>query len=174
MSVKVSMKVVRSIISKHIVDSINKPAILDCLVKTFDSHALEMLVDICVSEEEFLPLQINDIVMFNDICTVNHLDHGLCDDLNNRYAIITGSDNYGDDFNSYYYKMNLQMFDLDEDNQFVFQYQNTNKLPNNNYNLHQSSYLAYNWSNNFNFFFNNLFAHKSIVIFKVAICIFKM
>jgi len=41
-------------------------------------------------------------------------------------------------------------FDLDEDNQFVFQYQNTNKLPNNNYNLHQSSYLAYNWSNNFN------------------------
>ena len=52
--------------------------------------------------------------MFNDICTVNHLDHGLCDDLNNRYAIITGSDNYGDDFNSYYYKMNLQMFDLDE------------------------------------------------------------
>ena len=41
-------------------------------------------------------------------------------------------------------------FDLDDDNQFVFQYQNTNKLPNNNYNLHQSSYLAYNWSNNFN------------------------
>ncbi len=41
-------------------------------------------------------------------------------------------------------------FDLDEDNQFVFQYQNMNKLPNNNYNLHQSSYLAYNWSNNFN------------------------
>ena len=41
-------------------------------------------------------------------------------------------------------------FDLDEDNQLVFQYQNTNKLPNNNYNLHQSSYLAYNWSNNFN------------------------
>jgi hypothetical protein len=119
MSVKVSMKVVRSIISKHIVDSINKPAILDCLVKTFDSHALEMLVDICVSEEEFLPLQINDIVMFNDICTVNHLDHGLCDDLNNRYAIITGSDNYGDDFNSYYYKMNLQMFDLDEDNKLI-------------------------------------------------------
>jgi hypothetical protein len=41
-------------------------------------------------------------------------------------------------------------FDLDEDNQFVFQYQNTNKLTNNNYNLHQSSYVAYNWSNNFN------------------------
>ncbi|MEY4462767.1 MAG: hypothetical protein RLY98_1308 [Bacteroidota bacterium] len=41
-------------------------------------------------------------------------------------------------------------FDLDEDNQFTFQYQNTNKLPNNNYNLHQSSYVAYNWSNNFN------------------------
>ena len=41
-------------------------------------------------------------------------------------------------------------FDLDAENQFTFQYQNINKLPNNNYNLYQSSYLAYNWSNNFN------------------------
>lgn len=40
--------------------------------------------------------------------------------------------------------------DLDEENQFTFQYQNINKLPNNNYNLYQSSYVAYNWSNNFN------------------------
>lgn len=39
---------------------------------------------------------------------------------------------------------------LDKENQFVFQYQNINKLPNNNYNLYQSSYVAYNWSNNFN------------------------
>jgi hypothetical protein len=44
----------------------------------------------------------------------------------------------------------IMQFDLDEDNQFTFQYQNTNKLPNNNFNLHQSSYVAYNWSNNFN------------------------
>ncbi len=41
-------------------------------------------------------------------------------------------------------------FDLDDENQFIFQYQNINKLPNNNYNLYQSSYVAYNWSNNFN------------------------
>lgn len=40
-------------------------------------------------------------------------------------------------------------FDLDEENQFTFQYQNINKLPNNNYNLYQSSYIAYNWSNDF-------------------------
>jgi len=41
-------------------------------------------------------------------------------------------------------------FDLDSENQFTFQYQNINKLPNNNYNLYQSSYVTYNWSNNFN------------------------
>ena len=41
-------------------------------------------------------------------------------------------------------------FDLDSENQFTFQYQNINKLPNNNYNLYQSSYVSYNWSNNFN------------------------
>ncbi len=40
-------------------------------------------------------------------------------------------------------------YDLDESNQFVLRYQNTNKLANNNYNLHQSSYVAYNWSNDF-------------------------
>ena len=40
-------------------------------------------------------------------------------------------------------------YDLNEDTQLSFQYQNINKLPNNNYNLYQSSYLNYNWSNDF-------------------------
>ncbi|WP_414000290.1 putative porin [Flavobacterium sp. W1B] len=41
-------------------------------------------------------------------------------------------------------------YDLNGDYQFSFQYQNLNKLPNDNYNLYQSSYLGYNWSNDFN------------------------
>jgi hypothetical protein len=40
-------------------------------------------------------------------------------------------------------------YDINEDNQISFQYQNMNKLPNNNYNLFQSSYRKYNWSNDF-------------------------
>lgn len=40
-------------------------------------------------------------------------------------------------------------YDLDEENQFTFRYQNINKLPNDNYNLYQSSYVQYNWSNDF-------------------------
>ncbi len=40
-------------------------------------------------------------------------------------------------------------YNLNEDYQFTFQYQNLNKLPNDNYNLYQSSYIQYNWSNNF-------------------------
>jgi hypothetical protein len=40
-------------------------------------------------------------------------------------------------------------YDLNDDYQFSFGYQNLNKLPNDNYNLYQSSYLNYNWSNNF-------------------------
>jgi hypothetical protein len=32
---------------------------------------------------------------------------------------------------------------------FDFRYRNINKLPNNNYNLYQSSWVSYNWSNNF-------------------------
>lgn len=40
-------------------------------------------------------------------------------------------------------------YNLNEKIQFDFKYRNLNKLPNNNYNLYQSSYLDYNWSNNF-------------------------
>ena len=40
-------------------------------------------------------------------------------------------------------------YNLSEKIQFDFRYRNINKLPNNNYNLYQSSYVEYNWSNNF-------------------------
>jgi hypothetical protein len=40
-------------------------------------------------------------------------------------------------------------YDFDDENQISFRYQNMNKLPNNNYDLYQSSYKAYNWSNDF-------------------------
>jgi hypothetical protein len=40
-------------------------------------------------------------------------------------------------------------YDFNDDYQFSFGYQNVNKLPNDNYNLYQSSYVNYNWSNNF-------------------------
>ncbi len=38
---------------------------------------------------------------------------------------------------------------FDEDYQLNLQYQNMNKLPDNNFNLFQSSYIQYNWSNDF-------------------------
>lgn len=37
-------------------------------------------------------------------------------------------------------------YELNDDFQFSFGYQNLNKLPNDNYILHQSSYVDYNWS----------------------------
>lgn len=40
-------------------------------------------------------------------------------------------------------------YDFNNKIQFDFRYRNINKLPNNNYNLYQSSYVQYNWSNNF-------------------------
>lgn len=40
-------------------------------------------------------------------------------------------------------------YNLNEDFQFVFGYQNISKLPNDIYNLYQSEYENYNWSNNF-------------------------
>ncbi|MFV8364959.1 putative porin [Flavobacterium sp. XS1P27] len=40
-------------------------------------------------------------------------------------------------------------YDFNDETQFSFQYQNINKLPNSNYNLYQSSYVEYNWSNDF-------------------------
>jgi len=40
-------------------------------------------------------------------------------------------------------------YDFNDETQFSFQYQNINKLPNDNYSLYQSSYVNYNWSNDF-------------------------
>ena len=40
-------------------------------------------------------------------------------------------------------------YELNDETQLSFQYQNVNKLPNDNYNLYQSSYVNYNWSNDF-------------------------
>lgn len=40
-------------------------------------------------------------------------------------------------------------YDFNDDYQFSFGYQNLNKLPNDNYNLYQSSYVNYNWYNDF-------------------------
>nr|WP_294785044.1 putative porin [uncultured Flavobacterium sp.] len=40
-------------------------------------------------------------------------------------------------------------YDLNEKIKFDFRYRNINKLPNNNYNLYQSSWVEYNWANNF-------------------------
>ncbi|MCF8322658.1 MAG: putative porin [Flavobacterium sp.] len=39
--------------------------------------------------------------------------------------------------------------DLSDVVQLTFEYQNSNKLPNNNYELFQSSFVSYNWSNEF-------------------------
>lgn len=40
-------------------------------------------------------------------------------------------------------------YKLNDKNDFVFQYQNISSVPNHNYILHQSSYIDYNWKNNF-------------------------
>jgi hypothetical protein len=40
-------------------------------------------------------------------------------------------------------------YDYNDETELTFQYQNINKLPNNNYDLYQSSYVQYNWSNDF-------------------------
>jgi hypothetical protein len=40
-------------------------------------------------------------------------------------------------------------YKINDDNQVSFQYKNNNELPNHIYNLHQSSYVDYNWYNDF-------------------------
>jgi hypothetical protein len=40
-------------------------------------------------------------------------------------------------------------YKLNDKNEFIFQYQMLNKIPDHLYNLHQSSYVTYNWYNNF-------------------------
>ena len=61
-------------------------------------------------------------------------------------------------------------YNLNEDTQLSFQYQNINKLPNNNYNLYQSSYVSYNWSNDFkNEKINSIIANATIPWINVSV-----
>ena len=119
MSVKVSMSVVKNIIGKHIKESINKPALIDAIINTIDSNSLEILVDICIQEDEYIPFMINDCVQFKHEFNMNHIDYGICNGIDSMYGIIIGSDNYSDDFNPYYYKINLLMFDLNDKNEII-------------------------------------------------------
>ena len=61
-------------------------------------------------------------------------------------------------------------FKLDEKNEFIFQYQMINKIPDNNYNLYQCSYVGYNWFNDFkNEKINNLEAIAKTKWFETSI-----
>ena len=61
-------------------------------------------------------------------------------------------------------------YKLNEKNEFVFQYQLLNKIPDHIYNLHQSSYVDYNWYNDFkNEKINNLEAVAKTQWFEAAV-----
>jgi len=119
MSVKISNTVAKNIIGKHINESINKDHITHMLTTALDSHTIETLIDICCTEDEYVPFQIGFIVSFKGDGNVNLLDHGLWDGINTRYGVIMQSDDYGDNFNPYHYKMNVAMLDLDKDNKAI-------------------------------------------------------
>ena len=119
MSVRISNDVVKKLISKHIVDSINKHNIVDMIVGTLDSSSLEAFVNVCISDEEYKRVNIGDIVSFSMDGSDNLRDHNLLSGNKTRYGIIKGSDNYGGDWNAFYYKMNVDVFDLDEDHNII-------------------------------------------------------
>lgn len=53
-------------------------------------------------------------------------------------------------------------YHFNDKNNISIEYQNSNKLPNNIYNLHQSSYITYNWFNNFKNEKNNIFKAEAL------------
>ena len=119
MSVRISDEAVKKLISKHVVDSINKYNIVDMIVGSLDSSSLEAFVNVCISDEEYKRFNIGDIVSFNMDGSDNLRDHYLLIGTKTRYGIVTGSDNYGGDYNAFYYKMNINVFDVDENGKII-------------------------------------------------------
>lgn len=119
MSVRISNDVVKKLIGKHIVDSINKHNIVDMIVGVLDSSSLEAFVNVCISDEEYKRVNIGDIVSFSMDGSDNLRDHHLLSEDKTRYGIVKGSDNYGGDWNAFYYKMNINVFDLDENDNII-------------------------------------------------------
>jgi hypothetical protein len=96
----------------------------------------------------------NKILYFDDIVIPNAVSQTI--------NTVGGQYNYGKDkwngkflYSKSVTDQNLSnldvsaQYDINDENQISFRYQNMNKLPNNNYDLYQSSYKAYNWSNDF-------------------------
>lgn len=66
-------------------------------------------------------------------------------------------------------------YKLNDKNEFLFQYQMLNKIPDHTFNLYQSSFVAYNWYNNFkNEKINNLEATAKTQWFKASLQVSSM
>ena len=121
MSVRISEKIARQILSNKVVDFINKDVFIDMLFNTVDSTSLEQLIELSMLDTKYRPHHIGDFVQFPDPDTyastdyVRLIDYGIATE-GLRYGVITGSDDYKDKFNPFYYKMKVNMFDLDADN----------------------------------------------------------
>ncbi len=122
MAIELSDNILLNIMRNYIKENINKEYVIDLITSKLSDADKGILLELLLTEEEHEPFDINDIVWikmdkYGDYGEIQSLrDINLIQD-NYMLAKVTGSDNYGTDFDKWHYKFKVECIILkDKDN----------------------------------------------------------
>ena len=122
MAIELSDNILLNIMRNHIKENINKEYVIDLITSKLSDSDKGILLELLLTEEEYEPFDINDIVWikmdkYGDYGDIQSLkDIKLVHD---KYMLakVTGSDNYGAEFDKWHYKFKVEVIILkDKDN----------------------------------------------------------
>ena len=118
---------VRQIINNNIREQINKKIITDFLIHNLSESQQSILLELLLSEYEYIPYKKGDIVFYKpDKYEIS--DHGEKDTLldlglmhDECLAVkLVDSDNYGDNFDPYHYKFKAHVLGHDDKGKVIY------------------------------------------------------
>tara|TARA_R110001592_G_scaffold311_1_gene1805 strand:- start:33202 stop:33684 length:483 start_codon:yes stop_codon:yes gene_type:complete len=122
MAIELSDNILLNIMRNYIKENINKEYVIDLINSKLSDSDKGILLELLLTQEEHEPFDINDIVWikmdkYGDYGEIQSLkDINLIQD-NHTLAKITGSDNYGTEFDKWHYKFKIEVIILrDKDN----------------------------------------------------------
>lgn len=124
---EIDEQIVKQIINNGIKEQINKKLVTDFLINELADSQISMLLKLLLTEEKYILYKKNDVVYYkpskyewseygnkDKLIDLNIMEHDKY-----LYAKILDSDNYGEDFNPYYYKFNVSILTHDKEGNII-------------------------------------------------------
>jgi hypothetical protein len=122
MAIELSDNILLNIMRNHIKENINKEYVIDLITSKLSDSDKGILLELLLTEEEHEPFDINDIVWIKMDKYADYGDEQSLKDIqlihdNHILAKVTGSDNYGTEYDKWHYKFMVEVILLrDKDN----------------------------------------------------------